>query len=172
VKHCFLEDEIMSIDHTKCDITGMVERHIMVAVDTSDNARRAVLFVGDFFGCYDGFQVTLLHIILEPEATFFRDNNERQEWLAEHRDESEKTMEEYRHILVDAGFPEDRVNVRIDMMRAPSVADCIIKEQEKMKCCTIVIGRRGISKKEEFIFGSTSNRIIHEARKCAVLVIE
>ena len=71
----------MGIDHTQCDITGMVERHIMIAVDSSDNARRAVLFVGDFFGCYEGFQVTLLHIILEPEATFFRDNDERRIWL-------------------------------------------------------------------------------------------
>jgi len=162
----------MSVDHTKCDITGMVERHIMVAVDSSDNARRAVLFVGDFFGCFEGFQVTLLHIILEPEATFFRDNDERQKWLAEKLAEARKIMEEYRHILVDAGFPQDKVNVRIDTMRGTSVADCIIMEQEEMKCCTIVIGRRGISKKEEFIFGSTSNKIIHEARKCAVLVIE
>jgi nucleotide-binding universal stress UspA family protein len=162
----------MKTDHRECDITGMVERHIMIAVDSSDNARRAVLFVGDFFGCYEGFQVTLLHIILEPEATFFSDNDERQKWLAEQRDESKKIMAEYKHILLDAGFPEDKVNVRIDTMRAPSVADCIIREQEDMKCCTIVIGRRGISKKEEFIFGSTSNRIIHEAKKCAVLVIE
>jgi nucleotide-binding universal stress UspA family protein len=150
----------------------MVERHIMIAADSSDNARRAVLFVGDFFGCYEGFQVTLLHIILEPEATFFRGKDERQKWLADQRGESRKFMEEYRNILVNAGFPEDKVNVRIDTMRAPSVADCIIKEQDEMKCCTIVIGRRGISKKEEFIFGSTSNKIIHEARKCAVLVIE
>jgi len=162
----------MGIDHTKCDITGMVERHIMIAVDNSENAKRAVLFVGDFFGCYEGFQVTLLHVILEPEATFFRNNDERQEWLVKHHDEAEKMMEEYKNILLDAGFPEDKVNVRIDMMRAPAIADCILKEQEEMKCCTIVIGRRGISKKEEFIFGSTSNRIIHEARKCAVLVIE
>jgi nucleotide-binding universal stress UspA family protein len=81
-------------------------------------------------------------------------------------------MEEYRHILVDAGFTEERITVRIEPMQAPSVADCIIREQEEMKCCTIVIGRRGISKKEEFIFGSTSSRIIHEAKKCAVLVIE
>jgi nucleotide-binding universal stress UspA family protein len=150
----------------------MVERHIMIAVDSSDNARRAVLFVGDFFGCYEGFQVTLLHIILEPEATYFRDNKERQEWLASNLEDAKKVMEEYRNILIDAGFLEDKINVRIDTMRAPSVADCIIKEQEQMKCCTIVIGRRGISKKEEFIFGSTSNRIIHEAKKCAVLVIE
>ena len=75
-------------------------------------------------------------------------------------------------MISDEFFPEDKINVRIDTMQAPSVADCIIKEQEEMKCCTVVIGRRGISKKEEFIFGSTSNRIIHEAKKCAVLVIE
>jgi nucleotide-binding universal stress UspA family protein len=162
----------MGIDHTQCDITGMVERHIMIAVDGSDNAKRAVLFVGDFFGCYEGFQVTLLHVILEPEATFFRDNDERTKWLASQREEAQKIMQEYKNILTDAGFPEDRINVRIDSMRAPSVADCIIKEQKEMKCCTIVIGRRGISKKEEFIFGSTSNRVIHDARKCAVLVIE
>ncbi len=162
----------MAIDHTKCDITGMVERHIMIAVDSSDNSRRAVLFVGDFFGCYEGFRVTLLHVILEPEATYFRTGDERQQWLAAQLEEAGRVMEEYRHILVDAGFPEERITVRIEPMQAPSVADCIIREQEEMKCCTIVIGRRGISKKEEFIFGSTSSRIIHEAKKCAVLVIE
>ena len=162
----------MSVDHTKCDITGMVERHIMIAVDGSDNAKRAVLFVGDFFGCYEGFQVTLLHIILEPEATFFKNNDAREKWLKDQRAEAKTMMAGYKHILVDAGFPDGKVNVRIEIMQAPSVSDCIIKEQEELKCCTIVIGRRGISKKEEFIFGSTSNRIIHEAKKCAVLVIE
>ena len=162
----------MNTEHRECDITGMVERHIMVAVDSSDNARRAVLFVADFFGCYEGFQVTLLHIILEPTATYFKDDDEREKWLKEHCDQADKIMKEYKHILVDAGFPEDKVNVRVEITKAPSVADCILKEQEEMKCCTIVIGRRGISKKEEFIFGSTSNKIIHEARKCAVLVIE
>ena len=162
----------MGVDHTKCEITGMVERHIMIAVDGSDNARRAVLFVADFFGCYESFQVTLLHIILEPDATFFRANDERQKWKDDRLAEANRFMAEYRHILVDSGFPEDKVNVRINMMRAPSIADCIMQEQEEMKCCTIVIGRRGISKKEEFIFGSTSNRIIHDVKKCAVLVIE
>ena len=82
------------------------------------------------------------------------------------------TSDFFRVEYVDAGFPDDRIIARIDTMRASSVADCIIREQEEMKCCTIVIGRRGISRKEEFIFGSTSNRIVHEAKKCAVLVIE
>ena len=162
----------MAMDHTRCDITGMVERHIMIAVDSSANSRRAVLFVGDFFGCYEGFTVTLFHVILVPEATFFRNADEGEQWLAGELKAARKVMEEYCHILVDAGFPESQVTVRIEPMQAPSVADCIIREQEEMKCCTIVIGRRGISRKQEFIFGSTSSRIIHEAKKCAVLVIE
>jgi hypothetical protein len=34
------------------------------------------------------------------------------------------------------------------------------------------IGRRGISKKEEFMFGSTSTRILHIAKDCSIWVIE
>jgi hypothetical protein len=44
--------------------------------------------------------------------------------------------------------------------------------KEKLACGTVVIGRRGISKKEEFLFESTSNKIIHTAKDCAVWVIE
>lgn len=162
----------MDADQASCDTKVMGERHIMIAVDGSDNARRAVEFVADFLGCYAGLQVTLLHIILEPEATFFPDEETRRQWLADRDDVARKFMKEYRQILVKAGFSENKVDVRIDTMQGASIADCIMKEQETLKCHIVVIGRRGISKKEEFIFGSTSNRIIHEAKKCAVLVIE
>lgn len=162
----------MDADQASCDTKIMGERHIMIAVDGSDNARRAVAFVADFLGCYTGLKVTLLHIILEPEDTYFPDEKTRRQWLADQDGDAKKFMKEYRHILVAAGFSEDKVDVRIDTMHGASIADCIMKEQEVMKCHIVVIGRRGISKKEEFIFGSTSNRIIHEAQKCAVLVIE
>jgi nucleotide-binding universal stress UspA family protein len=166
------EERIMVLEQAQCDTRGSDVKHVMIAVDTSDNAKRAVLFVGDFLGCYERMRVTLLLVILEPEATFFRDNEVRQAWLAEKQEEARKVMEEYRDILLAAGFADDKVSVRVDIMQASSVADCILKAQEELKCSVIVIGRRGISKKEEFIFGSTSNRIIHEAQNCAVLVIE
>ncbi len=162
----------MNIEQGQCTTRDSDVKHILIAVDTSDNARRAVLFVGDFLGRYAGLRVTLLLVILVPEATFFRDNEARQAWLAEKQEEARKVMEEYRDILLDAGFTDDKVSVRVDTKQAPSVADCILRTQEELKCSVIVIGRRGISKKEEFIFGSTSNRIIHEAKSCAVLVIE
>ena len=37
---------------------------------------------------------------------------------------------------------------------------------------TIVVGRKGVSRKEELLFGSVSNRIIHQAEDCTVWVVE
>ena len=36
---------------------------------------------------------------------------------------------------------------------------------------TVVIGRRGVSKAEEFLFGSVSNKIIHSVKDCTVWVV-
>ncbi|MCX5876459.1 MAG: universal stress protein [Deltaproteobacteria bacterium] len=34
------------------------------------------------------------------------------------------------------------------------------------------MGRRGITHSEEFVFGSTSSKILHHAKYCAVMVVE
>jgi nucleotide-binding universal stress UspA family protein len=52
------------------------------------------------------------------------------------------------------------------------VGDAILEEQEKLRCCIVVVGRRGLSHNEEFVFGSTSSKILHNAKNCAVMVIE
>jgi nucleotide-binding universal stress UspA family protein len=36
---------------------------------------------------------------------------------------------------------------------------------------TIVVGRRGISKAEQFLFGSVSNKIVQNAKDCTVWVV-
>ena len=157
---------------SQCTLIGEMERHILVAVDPSQNAKRAVLFVGDFFGCYPGIKVTLLTVILQPDPSYFENAAKGEQWHTERQAEAEQMMADFREMLMDAGFAPEKVLVDIKICRGPSVADCIIAELEALKCCTVVIGRRGISKKEEFIFGSTSNKILHEAKNCAVMVIE
>jgi nucleotide-binding universal stress UspA family protein len=36
----------------------------------------------------------------------------------------------------------------------------------------VVVGRRGLTHNEEFLFGSTSSKILHHATHCAVMVVE
>lgn len=148
------------------------DRHILVALDESELAEKAVLYVGDFLGGVPGFRVTLLTIVSEPSEDYFDTDEERTAWIEHHRAGALKLLDKYREILIQSGFKKSKVNVRVDIKKSISLADCILDEQKTLGCCTVVIGRRGISKKEEFMFGSTSSKILHTGEDCAVWVIE
>jgi nucleotide-binding universal stress UspA family protein len=148
------------------------DRHVLVSLDESEKANKAVLYVGDFLGGVPGFRVTLLNIIPEPSEDYFNTDSDKREWVASHRSKALKELENYRKILIQSGFEEDKVSVKVDITKGQSLAESILDEQKKLDCCTVVIGRRGISRKEEFLFGSTSNTILHAGKNCALWVIE
>jgi nucleotide-binding universal stress UspA family protein len=116
--------------------------------------------------------VTLLNIVPEPSEDYFETGEELKVWIEEHRSGAEKMLRIYREVLIQSGFSEDKVMVRVEVRNCPSIADCILDDQRKLGCCTIVLGRRGISKKEEFLYGSTSSKVLHFGKNCAVWVIE
>ena len=151
---------------------GDTRRHLLLAVDDSDGSRRAVMFVADFFGAYQDLGLTLLSILPEPPDDLFRTAGEREGWVDEQRRRLEALCAEYRGILADGGLGDGRVATRIVVRPVTSLGDAILEEQEQLRCCIVVVGRRRISHHEEFIKGSTSNRILHRASACAVLVVE
>ncbi|MFA7384034.1 MAG: universal stress protein [Desulfurivibrionaceae bacterium] len=149
------------------------ERHLLVAVDESANARRAVMFLADFFSDFQNIFITLLSIIPEPSEDFFPTEAERRSWLTEKETGMQKHLAGYKEILLGAGFLDDRIETRLSIRPGTiSIGDAILAEQEKLRCCIVVVGRRGISQSEEFVFGSTSSKILHHAKHCAVLVVE
>jgi nucleotide-binding universal stress UspA family protein len=148
------------------------EKNILIAVDGSDNANRAVLYVADLLGGLAGFCVTLLNIISEPPSDYFSGKNERDKWVEEQGEKAEKMMEGYRDILIRAGFTEDSISAVSALQDCPSIAECILGHLRELNSSTVVVGRRGITRKEEFLFGSTSSKILHEAKDCSVWVIK
>jgi nucleotide-binding universal stress UspA family protein len=81
-------------------------------------------------------------------------------------------LEEYRNELIKAGFNPENVSVRSMLKYCPSMAECILAERDDTQYSTIVVGRQGISRSEEFLFGSVSSKIVTHARKCTVWVVE
>ena len=148
------------------------DKHLLIAVDESDSSRRAVLYVADFLGGFPGFTVTLLRIIPSPEEDFFENEEEQNKWTAERLEAANRMLGNYREILIQSGFTEDKVRVRACVEESRSFSDAILETRCDLTCCTIVVGRHHKSKTEEFLFGSTSNKLIHEAKNCAVWVVE
>ena len=128
--------------------------------------------MADFLGGVPGFRVTLLTIIQKPSEDYFEASEERENWIADQCSGAEKMLQNYREMLLQSGFREDKVTIKVEARNCPSISDCILENQKKLGCCTIVLGRRGISKKEEFLHGSTSINIMHCGQNCAVWIVE
>lgn len=151
---------------------GKMNKNILIAVDESENARRAVSYVAGMLGGLPGFRVALVHVIPDPEEDYFRTPSEKDRWLKEYRRKIRKILEEYRQLLIESGFEEGSVSVQSPLRYCPSMAQCILKERDKNEYATIVVGRQGMSRAEEFLFGSISNKIVQHAKDCTVWVVQ
>ena len=149
-----------------------VNRNILIAVDASENSRRAVQYVADLLGGIKGFKVSILHVIREPEEDEFPVEEQKDKWFITQRQETDRMLEEYRRILLDAHFAPEDVAIRSTLRACPSMAECILEERDMHEYKTIVVGRKGLSRKEEFLFGSISGKIVRIARNCTVWVVE
>ena len=147
-------------------------KKILIAVDESENARRAVSYVGQMLAGVQGFKVSILHVISQPEEDFFPTAAEKDKWLGEYQLKVDAMLKNYRELLIGEGFEPEDVSVRSTLRYCPSLAECILAERSQMNCSTIVVGRQGISRSEEFLFGSVSSKIVNHARDCTVWVVE
>ncbi len=148
------------------------DRHLLLAVDGSPYARHAVDFVGDLFGGQGDCRITLLHVVQRPAAEQLADPAALAAWTEDHTAAAQTILDEARDNLMAHGIPAERIDTLVEVIEVATVADAIIAARQRLGCCTVVVGRRRLSKQEEFLYGSTSNRILHEAHGCAVLVVQ
>ncbi len=148
------------------------ERRILLAVDESENSSRAVEYVGRFLGGIGGFAVEVVSIVEEPSEDVFAGKDERTRFLEEKREAVRNVLERARDRLIDMGVDETAVSIRAHQRRCENLAQCILDEQKSLEYGTLVLGRRGLSKSEEFLFGSVSSKIVRDAQNCTVWVVE
>ncbi len=132
---------------------------ILVAIDASEGAMRAIDYVGDMVDS-SHWEVTIFHAI--------RDFHTEELYRAEKS--MEYVFEKASGHLEKAGFNNNQITTRM-ITGVPSRAGAIVVEALKEGYGTIVVGRRGLSHVEEFFMGRVSNKVIQMAREMAVWVV-
>ncbi|MGD9041735.1 MAG: universal stress protein [Desulfobacteraceae bacterium] len=146
---------------------------ILLGLDPSQGAMKAVDHLGNILGGSDS-KVTLLHVV--RDTTIFEQEErssstqEREEWLRETELVMSPVFEEAKTRLMDAGFGPGQVITRF-VTDASSRADTIVEQARLGRYGTIVIGRRGMSRIEEFVMGRVSNKVLQLARDMAVWIV-
>jgi len=131
-----------------------------------------VSYTVNLLGRLRGLKATLLHVIHTPEEDFFPSPAERQRWINVGRKNVDRWMQDYRLLLIDGGWPPDDVRIRVVERDGPSLAQMILYELAQLNAGTVVVGRQGLSRKEEFLFGSVSKQIVSHTRDCTVWVVQ
>mgnify|MGYP002640187477 FL=1 len=132
---------------------------VLLALDGSDNATRAVDYVGRILGGSD-YEARLIHVI----------RSDNPEYVNERKMEMNGVFDKARGTLITSGFNPDRITTKI-ITGARSRAAAVAQEAEKGGFGSIVVGRRGLSWVKDFLMGRVSNKLIHLAKNKAVWVV-
>jgi nucleotide-binding universal stress UspA family protein len=151
--------------------------NLLVALDSSEGAMRAVEHVGLMFGDTE-IEVTLIHVIRDV-ASFVPSygmtypgpiTTSPEDLVEEEKREMHHVFEEAKSKLIAAGMDEKKISWRV-ITDVSSRANVMIREAQKTGHGGVVIGRRGLSKLDEFFMGSMSNKVVHLGKNTAVWVV-
>jgi len=144
---------------------------ILIAMDSSECSMEAIDFSGELMGGFD-FNITLLHAVrgageLTPgtgNMSLPREDIQAQE------DDIHAVFDQAKRRLINFGFKPENITRKI-ITGVSSRAKAIVQEAKQNGHTTIVVGRRGLSKVQEFFMGSVSNKVIQLAEEQAVWVV-
>jgi len=156
-----------------------MEKKILLAIDDSENARRAVEFVANFFTPDN--KITLFNVILDtatlcamnsPELTPYFTSQQSSFCLLEEKKKKivSEAMQKAKRLLLDANFEEKNITIKSEVKKS-GIARDIIREA-KSGYNAVVMGKRGLSGIKEFILGSVSQKVFHIAKDISVLVVD
>lgn len=161
----------------------MSTNKILIAFDGSENALRSVVYVASIIGARTDCQVEVVAIERPPDRDLFPDDGTWRENCALKAAALRQSLEKAKELLLASGLPVAAVNTRfVESCRSPlresrecsintSIALEVLHLAEEGGFGTVVVGRRGVSRQEEFLFGSVSSKIIHAAKGLAVWVV-
>lgn len=156
-------------------VDGKVEsKKILVAVDGSESALRAVDHVSFIAGGSPNVEITLVHVIPKLRdycPIDFEDSDGEGEHIVSQGDKKciESFMNHAYRRFRKAGIPEDRIEVKEIKKTMGRVGRAIMEEARQGGYGTIVMGRRGVNK--AFFMGSVSNYIFSRATDRAIWLV-
>ena len=146
---------------------------MLLAVDASENSRKAVDYVGTFASGTE-VELTLYYVVRSFGLGFLEDFSMREEDIEDFVEEAESNVQRmfrsYRKRLEKAGVEPARISTK-HTLQSHSRADDIVRQAKKGGYGTIVLGRRGLSKVREFLIGRVTNKVLDRAEGFAVWIV-
>jgi len=155
---------------------------LLIALDSSEGAWRAVDYVAETLGKTPGVQVTLLHILSGLPPAYWDDGHVLQEkerearkrlvasWQQGQEKQWQDLVNKAHQRLTAAGLAQGAVANKFKP-KYYDVSDDILDEAKTGAFDTIVMGRRGLGMAKSLLLGSVTRKVVDNAKGCAVVIV-
>lgn len=162
---------------------------LLLVIDGSRAARRAVAYVGRMIGRRPGFRLCLAPVLppLPPRLLEFRGaENPREEkrldselkhkqerWMAKPKQKAERELAGATTTLKEASVPHTAITTAfLQPLDGERVSDRILEMARAQHCDTIVIGREPVSWFRELIGGDLAETLVQQGHGFTIWVVE
>ncbi len=141
---------------------------ILVSIKDPLSSAPILNFFNRLILCREDQRITLLHVWRKPSAS--------EELMGKKFAEEEQSrvlsfLQEAKDRLVGDGYDPDEIKIDLVTEPYPTIADGIIDQFHKGDYDMVVIGRKTMSKAEEFVLGDVCAKLIRALEGTAVLVV-
>jgi len=142
------------------------KKKLLLAVDGSEQSFEAVRYVCQVFPP-KRLEPVLFHVMnkipesfrdIEKNPTFRHKLAPVAAWASQQETVIQEFMERSRQLFVDRGVPEEKVSVKIQRRKVGVARDIVRETQEGYDA--VVVGRWGMSKLKDLVWGSIANKLV------------
>ncbi|MFC1875947.1 universal stress protein [Thermodesulfobacteriota bacterium] len=156
-----------------------MSKKILIALDDSENAQRAVDAVSETFA--RDARITLFSVAMDTEAMckmnspeltpYFKSQQSAFCTMADKKKELVETaIQQAKETLMNKDFKETNISTKHEDLKEGIARDIIHEAEDGYD--VVVIGRGGTSGVKDFFFGSTSQKVLNAARDVSVFIIK
>ena len=154
---------------------GINSKNVLVCVDNSENALRAVDHVGFMLSGTD-CRITIFHTMKHlsrfvPMQVLEAAEDLEKFWKNKAGKEIAPYIKKAGEILLKAGLSKEQITTKVTE-GSRSAADDILKEAQDNDYGTIVMGRRGLSAVKEFFMGSVTTSVLNCSTSLAIWIVQ
>lgn len=142
---------------------------ILVALNDSISSRAVIESLSTLPLRLEECVLHLIHFLRKPSAS---EDLMGKKFSAQQPARMMSILEKARDNLAASGFNPDKIYTELITETYPTVADGVIDQYQKNDFDMVVIGRKKMSKAEEFVMGDPSIKLIRALEKASILVIK
>jgi len=142
---------------------------ILVAFNDSISSKGIINFLVNSSFSRDNTSIIMCHLFRKPSAS---EELMGKTFSTERESRINNAMESAREKLIEKGFAPGNIETDIILEPYPTLADGVIDQCTKRNVDMVIIGRKKMSKAEEFVMGDLSVKLVRNLDGVAVLVIK